>query len=25
LPVLDQTRKRTRIARLWSYAVDDRP
>jgi transposase len=25
LPVLDRTRKRTRIARLWSYAVDDRP
>ncbi|HUW80814.1 MAG TPA: IS66 family transposase [Acidocella sp.] len=25
LPVLDCTRKRTRIARLWSYAIDDRP
>ncbi|NNM56427.1 IS66 family transposase [Acidocella sp.] len=25
LPVLDKTRKRTRIARLWSYAMDDRP
>ncbi|MEO9191806.1 MAG: IS66 family transposase [Acetobacteraceae bacterium] len=25
LPVLDRTRKRTRIARLWSYATDDRP
>jgi transposase len=25
LPVLDRTRRRTRIARLWSYAVDDRP
>jgi transposase len=25
LPVLDRTRKRTRIARLWSYAMDDRP
>jgi transposase len=25
LPVLDRTRKRTRVARLWSYAMDDRP
>lgn len=25
LPVLDRSRKRTRIARLWSYATDDRP
>ena len=25
LPVLDRTKKRTRIARLWSYAMDDRP
>ena len=25
LPVLDRTRDRTRIARLWCYAVDDRP
>jgi yecA family protein len=25
LPVLDRTRKRTRIARLWAYATDDRP
>ena len=25
LPVLDRTRRRTRIARLWSYATDDRP
>jgi transposase len=25
LPVLDRTRRRTRIARLWCYAVDDRP
>jgi transposase len=25
LPVLDRTRRRTRIARLWSYAMDDRP
>jgi transposase len=25
LPVLDRTRKRTRIARLWAYAIDDRP
>jgi transposase len=25
LPVLDRTRKRTRIGRLWCYAVDDRP
>ena len=25
LPVLDRSRKRTRIARLWAYAVDDRP
>jgi transposase len=25
LPVLDRSRKRTRIARLWSYAMDDRP
>ncbi|MBV8526190.1 MAG: IS66 family transposase, partial [Acetobacteraceae bacterium] len=24
LPVLDRTRRRTRIARLWCYAVDDR-
>ncbi len=25
LPVLDRSRKRTRIGRLWCYAVDDRP
>ena len=25
LPVLDRTRRRTRIARLWCYAVDGRP
>ncbi|GAA5266697.1 IS66 family transposase [Acidiphilium sp. MT5] len=25
LPVLDRTRRRTRIARLWAYAMDDRP
>lgn len=25
LPVLDRTRRRTRIARMWSYAMDDRP
>ncbi len=25
LPVLDRTRRRTRIARLWCYAVDDHP
>jgi transposase len=25
LPVLDRSRRRTRIARLWCYAVDDRP
>jgi transposase len=25
LPVLDRTRRRTRIARLWCYGVDDRP
>jgi transposase len=25
LPVLDRTRRRTRVARLWSYAMDDRP
>ena len=25
LPVLDRTRRRKRIARLWSYATDDRP
>jgi transposase len=25
LPVLDRTRRRARIARLWCYAVDDRP
>jgi transposase len=25
LPVQDRTRKRTRIARLWAYAIDDRP
>ena len=25
LPVLDHTRRRTRIGRLWCYAVDDRP
>jgi transposase len=25
LPVLDRTRRRTRVARLWCYAVDDRP
>jgi transposase len=25
LPVLDRMLKRTRIARLWSYAMDDRP
>ena len=25
LPVLDWTRRRTRIGRLWCYAVDDRP
>jgi hypothetical protein len=25
LPVLDRTRRRTRIARLWCYAADDRP
>lgn len=25
LPVLDRTQRRTRIARLWCYAVDDRP
>ena len=25
LPVLDRTRRRTRTARLWCYAVDDRP
>ena len=25
LPVLDRTRRRTRIARFWCYAVDDRP
>jgi transposase len=25
LPVLDRARRRTRIARLWCYAVDDRP
>jgi transposase len=25
LPVLDRTRRRTRIGRLWCYAVDDRP
>jgi transposase len=25
LPVLDRTLRRTRIARLWCYAVDDRP
>ncbi|NPD70045.1 IS66 family transposase [Acetobacteraceae bacterium] len=25
LPVLDRNRTRTRIARLWSYATDDRP
>ncbi len=25
LPVLDRSRTRTRIARLWSYATDDRP
>lgn len=25
LPVLDRTRKRARIARFWSYAMDDRP
>ena len=25
LPVLDRTRKRTRIGRIWCYAVDDRP
>ena len=24
-PVLDRTRRRTRIARFWCYAVDDRP
>lgn len=25
LPVQDRTRKRTRIARIWAYAIDDRP
>jgi transposase len=25
LPVLDRTRKRTRIGRIWCYALDDRP
>jgi transposase len=25
LPVLDRTRRRTRIGRIWCYAVDDRP
>ena len=25
LPVLDRTRRRTRITRLWCHAVDDRP
>jgi transposase len=25
LPMLDRSRTRTRIARLWSYATDDRP
>jgi transposase len=25
LPVLDRTRRRTRLGRLWCYAVDDRP
>jgi hypothetical protein len=25
LPVLDRTKNRTRIARLWSYAMDGRP
>jgi len=25
LPVLDRSKKRTRIARLWAYAMDDRP
>jgi transposase len=25
LPVLDRSRRRTRTARLWCYAVDDRP
>lgn len=25
LPVLDRTRRRARIARFWSYAMDDRP
>ena len=25
LPVLDRTRRRTRLARIWCYAVDDRP
>ena len=25
LPVLDRTRKRTRISRIWCYALDDRP
>ena len=25
LPVLDHTRRRTRIGRFWCYAVDDRP
>jgi transposase len=25
LPVLDRRRRRTRTARLWAYAVDDRP
>jgi transposase len=25
LPVLDRRRRRTRTARLWSYAIDDRP
>ena len=25
LPVLDRTRRRTRIGRFWCYAVDDRP
>jgi transposase len=25
LPVQDRTRKRTRTARIWAYAIDDRP
>jgi transposase len=25
LPVLDRTRRRTRLGRIWCYAVDDRP